>query len=46
MEELERKGCFFENRIYPYGATVCDLEKCRVCKDGVWVDQGEKMGVL
>lgn len=42
MEEIEKKGCFFENRIYPEHSTICDLNKCRVCTDGVWVDQGEK----
>jgi len=46
MADLERKGCFFENRIYPEGSTICDMEKCRVCKDGIWVDQGEKMVIL
>jgi Zn-finger nucleic acid-binding protein len=46
MEESENKGCFFENRIYPEGAAVCDLDSCRVCRDGMWVDRGEKTVVI
>lgn len=46
MEGDERRGCFFENRIYPEGSKICDLNGCRVCKNGIWVDQGEKTGIV
>ncbi len=46
MEDFEINRCLLENRTYPEGSAFCDDEKCRVCKDGLWVDQGEKMVIF
>ena len=35
---MEKIACEFDGKTYFSGSEVCDATKCKICRDGEWID--------
>jgi hypothetical protein len=40
MATEEFKSCTYEGKVYPSGAELCVADRCMVCRDGKWIEEG------